>query len=109
MNRRELFGAGAAVFTSAVLPGTVLADDESAAAVHAITTAYRKLDGTTPSPTLTEPVLAHLRMATRMQAQIWNPGSAKAMVAAVSEVAGLAGWLHWDTHDLGSARRHYRL
>jgi hypothetical protein len=31
------------------------------------------------------------------------------MAAAVSEVAGLAGWLHWDMHDLGSARRHYRL
>ncbi|MGH3981885.1 MAG: helix-turn-helix domain-containing protein [Pseudonocardiaceae bacterium] len=109
VNRRELLlGAAAAVLASAVLPGTVLADDESAAAVHAITTAHRKLEGTTSSPELTEPVLAHLRMATRMQAEIWDPLSAKAMAAAVSEVAGLAGWLHWDTHDLGSARRHYR-
>jgi hypothetical protein len=47
-------------------------------------------------------------MATRMQAGIGDPVSAKAMAAAVSEVAGLAGWLHWDMHDLGSARRSYR-
>lgn len=110
VNRRELlFGGAATVLASAVLPGAVLADDESAVVVHAITTAHRRLDGTTPSPELTAPVLAHLRMATGMQAQIWDPLSAKAMAAAVSEVAGLSGWLHWDTHDLGSARRHYRL
>jgi transcriptional regulator with XRE-family HTH domain len=110
VNRRELlFGAAAAVFASAVLPGTVLAEDESAAAVHVITTAQRRLDGTTPSSELTEPVLAHLRMATRLRGQVWNPISAKAMTAAVSEVAGLAGWLHWDMNDLGSARRYYRL
>ena len=109
VNRRELvLGAAAAVLASAVLPRAVLAADDSAV-VHIITTAHRKLDGTTPAPELTEPVLAHLRMATRMQAQIWDPIGAKAMAAAVSEVAGLAGWLHWDTHDLGSARRHYRL
>lgn len=109
VNRRELLlRGGAAMLTSAVLPGTVLADDESAAAVHAITTAHRRLDGTTPSLQLTKPVLAHLRMAIGMQTRIWDPLSAKAMAAAVSEVAGLAGWLHWDTHDLGSARRHYR-
>lgn len=53
-------------------------------------------------------MLAHLRMATRMQAEIWDPLSSRAMAAAVSEVAGLAGWLHWDTHDLSSARRQYR-
>ncbi len=111
MNRRELLfgGAAGAVLVSAVLPGTVLADDESATVVHAITTAHRRLDGTIPSPELAEPVLAHLRMATRAQAKIWDPLSVKAMAAAVSEVAGLVGWLQWDMHDLGSARRHYRL
>jgi hypothetical protein len=77
--------------------------------VHVITTAQRRLDGTTPSSELTEPVLAHLRMATRLQGHIWNPISAKAMTAAVSEVAGLAGWRHWDMNDVGSARRYYRL
>lgn len=110
VNRREIiFRAAAAVLASAVLPGTALADDESAVAVHAITTAHRRLEGTIPSPELAEPVLAHLRLATRMQAEIWDPLSTTAMAAAVSEVAGLAGWLHWDMHDLGSARRHYRL
>ncbi|MBV9161421.1 MAG: hypothetical protein JO281_07710 [Pseudonocardiales bacterium] len=110
MNRRKLLlGATAAVLADPILPGTMLADEEAAAAVHAITAAHRRLEGTTPSPELTEPVLAHLRMATRMQAGIGDPVSATAMAAAVSEVAGLAGWLHWDTHDFGSARRHYRM
>ena len=48
-------------------------------------------------------------MAGRMQAKIADPLSLQAMAAAVSEVAGLAGWLYWDMHDLGSARRHYRI
>ncbi|MGH3934292.1 MAG: hypothetical protein ACRDS1_04830 [Pseudonocardiaceae bacterium] len=107
MNRRELLLG--AMLANAALLGTVLADDESAAAVHAITTAHRRLEGTTPSLELTQPVLAHLRMAARMQTDIWDPLSARAMAAAVSEVAGLAAWLHWDTNDLGSARRYYRL
>lgn len=110
VNRRELlFGAAAAVLASAALRDSALAKDESAATVHAITTAQRRLDGQTPSTELAEPVLAHLRMATRLQAGIWDPMSGHAMAAAVSEIAGLAGWLHWDMHDLGSARRHYRL
>jgi transcriptional regulator with XRE-family HTH domain len=110
VNRRELIlRAAATVFASAALPGTILAADESAANVHAITVAHRKLDGITPSSELAEPVLAHLRMATRIQTEVWDPIGARAMAAAVSEVAGLAGWLHWDMHNLGSARRHYRL
>jgi transcriptional regulator with XRE-family HTH domain len=110
VNRRELIlRAAATVFASAALPGTILAADDSATNVHVITVAHRKLDGITSSSELAEPVLAHLRMATRIQAEIWDPVGAKAMAAAVSEVAGLAGWLHWDMHDLGSARRHYRL
>ncbi len=48
-------------------------------------------------------------MADRMQARIEDPRSRQAMTAAISEVAGLAGWLYWDMHDLGSARRHYRI
>lgn len=110
VNRRELlFGAAAAVVAGAALPGSALAEDESAATVHAITTAHRRLDGQTPSTELAEAVLAHLRMATRIQAGIWDPMSGQTMAAAISEIAGLAAWLHWDMHDLGSARRHYRL
>lgn len=111
VNRRELlFGAAA---TAAALANTPLAEagiaeDEAAAAVHVITAAHRRFDATIPSCELAGPVLAHLRMAARMQAEISDPLSGKAMAAAVSEAAGLAGWLHWDMHDLGSARRYYR-
>ena len=108
--RRDfVFSAAAAVLASTALPGTVIAEAEAAATVHAITTAHRRLDGTTSSRELAEPVAAHLRMAGRMQTKIEDPLSRQAMAAAVSEVAGLAGWLYWDMHDLGSARRHYRI
>jgi hypothetical protein len=40
---------------------------------------------------------------------IEDPLSSQAMAAAVSEAAGLAGWLYWDMQELGSARRHYRI
>jgi transcriptional regulator with XRE-family HTH domain len=110
MHRRDfVFSAPTAVLASATLPATVIAAEDAAATVHAITTAHRRLDGTTPSHELAEPVAAHLRMAGRMQGKISDPRSRQAMAAAVSEVAGLAGWLYWDMHDLGSARHHYRI
>lgn len=77
--------------------------------MHAITTAHRRLDGTTPSCELTPPVAAQLRMAGQMQVRSPDPRSRQVMAAAVSEVAGLAGWLYWDMHELGSARRHYHI
>jgi hypothetical protein len=110
VDRRDfLFSAAATVVASTAVTGTVIAEDEAAATVHAITTAHRRLDATTSSRDLVESVTAHLRMATGMQAKIWDPMSRTAMAAAVSEAAGLAGWLYWDMHDLGSARRHYRI
>lgn len=104
-----LFGSAAVMFANTSVSGTVFAEDEAAANVHAITMAHRRLEGTTPSRELAEPVLAHLRMAIRLRAETMDPLSGKAMATAASEIAGLAGWLHWDMHDLGSARRHYRL
>lgn len=109
VNRREiLFGAPAALLASSFLSGTTTAQDEAAATIHAITMAHRRLDGATSSTELSQPVLAHLQMATNMQTEISDPRNGRAMAAAVSEIAGLAGWLHWDMNDLGSARRHYR-
>lgn len=104
-----LFGSVAAMFASTSVSGTAFAEDEAAANVHAITMAHRRLEGTTPSRELAEPVSAHLRMAMRLRAKTTDPLSGKAMATAASEAAGLAGWLYWDMHDLGSARRHYRL
>ncbi|HSL08651.1 MAG TPA: helix-turn-helix domain-containing protein [Pseudonocardiaceae bacterium] len=109
VDRRDFLFSAAAVIPSTAVAGTVIAEDEAAATVHAIATAHRRLDATTSSRDLVEPVAAHLRMATGMQAKIWDPMSRTPMAAAVSEVAGLAGWLYWDMHDLGSARRHYRI
>jgi len=43
----------------------------------------------------------------RQHAALHDPEFRKDLAAAVSEAAGLAGWLHWDMHDIGSARTHY--
>ncbi|MGH3869402.1 MAG: hypothetical protein ACRDQ4_25515 [Pseudonocardiaceae bacterium] len=106
--RRDFAFSTTTILARAAFPGTAIAE-EAAATVHAITAAHRRLDGTTSARELIEPVAAHLRLAGHMQAKIEDPCSHQAMAAAVSEVAGLAGWLYWDMHDLGSARRHYRI
>ncbi|MGH3826425.1 MAG: hypothetical protein ACRDQX_04515 [Pseudonocardiaceae bacterium] len=110
MHRQDfVFSAPVAILVSTALPGAVVAEEEAAATVHAITTAHRRLDGTTSARELAKPVAAQLRLASHLQARIEEPRIRQAMAAAISEVAGLARWLYWDMHDLGSARRHYRI
>ncbi|MGH3828952.1 MAG: helix-turn-helix domain-containing protein [Pseudonocardiaceae bacterium] len=110
VHRRDfVFSAPAAILASTALPGAVIAEEEAAATVHAITTAHRRLDGTTSARELAKPVAAQLRLAGHLRARIEEPRGRQAMAAAISEAAGLAGWLYWDMHDLGSARRHYRI
>lgn len=48
-------------------------------------------------------------MASRLVGRLGGPGQQAELAEAVSEVAGLAAWLHWDMQDLGSARRYYEL
>ncbi|MGH3814625.1 MAG: hypothetical protein ACRDUV_19620 [Pseudonocardiaceae bacterium] len=72
------------------------------------TAAHRLLDATVSSRQLIEPVVAHLRFA----AGIADRAAAAAVDdgrAAVSEIAGLAAWLHWDVQDVVSAQKYYAL
>ncbi|MDI3422947.1 helix-turn-helix domain-containing protein [Streptomyces luteolus] len=112
VERRSFVGGVAAI---AVAPALSMAptqqafavDSAQAATLRAATTAFRRLDGTTPSRQLVDTVLSHLRL-TQAVAQDAETDEERARLAAVgSEVASLAGWLHWDMGDNGSARTWY--
>jgi transcriptional regulator with XRE-family HTH domain len=105
VQRREFLGGVAAVAATPVL--AALADGgQQAAALRLSTTAYRRLEGSTPSRDLTEPVHAHLRLIQSISQSASN-GDRPRLAAVGSEAASLAGWLAWDTGDHGSARSWY--
>lgn len=83
------------------------ADAGQAATLRVATTAFRRLDGTTPSRHLFEPVLAHLRLTQTITAEAESPEQRARLAAVSSEAASLAGWLAWDMNDIGSARTWY--
>jgi transcriptional regulator with XRE-family HTH domain len=107
MNRRDFIATAGTLALSTFLPRTGPAG--AAASIRAITAGQRRLDGVLASCDLVEPVMAHLRMATRLTGRLARTGQQVELAEAVSEVAGLAAWLHWDMQDFGSARRYYDL
>jgi transcriptional regulator with XRE-family HTH domain len=104
VNRREFLEAAALVAVSAALPAE---SEQSFAAIRTITVAQRRLDGETPSRDLAQAVIAHLRMVNRKRTATRDPLAQQMIAARMSEIAGFSGWLHWDMHDLGSARTFY--
>ncbi|MEU8877708.1 helix-turn-helix transcriptional regulator [Streptomyces javensis] len=78
-----------------------------AATLRVATTAFRRLDGTTPSRQLSEPVLAHLRLTQAITSDAETTEQRARLAAVGSEAASLAGWLAWDMNDIGSARTWY--
>jgi tetratricopeptide (TPR) repeat protein len=46
-------------------------------------------------------------MTRRKHAAALTAGTQHVIAEALSEIAGFAAWLHWDMHDLGSARSYY--
>jgi transcriptional regulator with XRE-family HTH domain len=87
------------------------ASDAGAAQLLAdVTRNYRVLEATTPSRDLIAPVQAHLGLARRQASRWEEEGSGTGTnYAMVSEIAGLAAWLHADLGDIGAAREHYQL
>ncbi|MFF4425835.1 helix-turn-helix domain-containing protein [Streptomyces sp. NPDC001549] len=108
VKRRNFLGGAAAAVAAPTL--SLLPDGDSrsgqAAALRLSTSAYRRLDGMTPSRDLTEAVHGHMRLIRTISS---TAGAAdRARLAAVgSEAASLAGWLAWDMGDNGSARAWY--
>ncbi|MER7985839.1 helix-turn-helix transcriptional regulator [Streptomyces noursei] len=105
VNRRRFLGGAAATAVAPALVGLPHSADATGgqtAALRLATSAYRRLDGTTPSRALSEAVRSHLTLIQNIA------HTAKGDRAAVgSEAASLAGWLAWDMGDHGSARSWY--
>ncbi len=112
VERRSFLSGFAAVAAAPVLSAAPTqqahaAETGQAATLRVATTAFRRLDGTTPSRQLVDTVLSHLKL-TQSIAQDAESRDERTRLAAVgSEVASLAGWLHWDMGDNGSARMWY--
>ncbi|WP_326599028.1 helix-turn-helix domain-containing protein [Streptomyces sp. NBC_01803] len=110
VERRNFLATGAVIAAVPVFgsstPGSH-ATDGQAATLRTATTAFRRLDGTTPSRHLIEPVLAHLRLTQKLASEAADDQHRGRLAAAGSEAASLAGWLSWDMGDHGSARTWY--
>ncbi|MFG2578350.1 helix-turn-helix domain-containing protein [Streptomyces malaysiensis] len=107
---RRNFLAGTAAIAAAPALATRTpepADTGQAASLRVATTAFRRLDGNTPSRQLSEPVLAHLRLTQTITGDAETPEQRARLAAVGSEAASLAGWLAWDMNDIGSARTWY--
>lgn len=109
VNRRRFMGGVAGVAAApvvAALPDTADGATGQAAALRLSTTAFRRLDGSTPSRDLSESVHTHMRLIQTITRDA--PDTQRPRLAAVgSEAASLAGWLAWDMGDHGSARTWY--
>lgn len=112
VERRNFLAGAAAVATAPALaaldsPQGSAAENNQPATLRLATSAFRRLDGTTPSRHLSEPVLAHLRLAQVVAGEAEDSATRARLAAVGSEAASLAGWLSWDMGDYGSARTWY--
>ncbi|MYT17000.1 MULTISPECIES: helix-turn-helix transcriptional regulator [unclassified Streptomyces] len=112
VERRNFLAGAAAVAAApafATFPATRAepADGGQAATLRLATSAFRRMDGSTASRLLVEPVLAHLRFAQGLGSAAETNEQRSRLAAVGSEVAGLAAWLSWDMGDYGSARTWY--
>jgi len=89
-----------------VLAALPSADSGQAPALRLSTTAYRRLDASTSSRDLMDPVQSHLRLIQTI-AQGASVAQRSRLAAVGSEASSLAGWLAWDMGDHGSARTWY--
>lgn len=110
VDRRTFLGGAAAVAATPLLdalPDPADTTTGQAAALRLSTTAYRRLDGTTPSRDLAGTVESHLRLIQSITHNATHDADRRRLAAVGSEAAGLAGWLAWDKGDHGSTRSWY--
>lgn len=109
VNRRDFLAVTGAATVAALLPGLPAIADPTTEGLRLVTAAQRRLDSRMSSRELAEPVRSHLRLTGRAVQTAPNLEARAELAAALSEVAGFAGWLYWDMYDLGTARQHYDL
>jgi transcriptional regulator with XRE-family HTH domain len=111
VERRSFLTAGVATLATPTLSTMALdprsEDTGQVAPLRLATTAFRRMDGSTPSRHLVEPVLAHLRLTQLLASEAEHDDRRARIAAAGSEAASLAGWLSWDMGDHGSTRTWY--
>ncbi|AEY94372.1 putative regulator (plasmid) [Streptomyces hygroscopicus subsp. jinggangensis 5008] len=110
MHRRTVLGGALAAMAAPILapmPDTHDTTGGQAAALRLTTTAYRRLDGTTPSRDLADAVDGHIRLIQTITRTATGDADRARLAAVGSEAASFAGWLAWDKGDHGSARSWY--
>ncbi|MFG3133640.1 helix-turn-helix domain-containing protein [Streptomyces tendae] len=110
MHRRTVLGGAVAAMAAPILapaPDTHDATGGQATPLRLTTSAYRRLDGTTPSRDLAEAVDGHIRLIQTITRSTTSDADRARLAAAGSEAASFAGWLAWDKGDHGSARSWY--
>jgi len=110
MHRRTVLGGALAAITAPLLAPVPDPRDTTggqAAALRLTTSAYRRLDGTTPSRDLADAVDGHIRLIQTITRSVTGEADRVRLAAVGSEAASFAGWLAWDKGDHGSARSWY--
>jgi transcriptional regulator with XRE-family HTH domain len=103
-DRREFLMGSLGLVTAAVVPQSELGDERL---LMATSLSYRQLEQRTPSKSLVQPVTAHLALTADL-ARRASGKQQQRLSAAVSEVAGLAAWLHADLVEPAKVRRFYQ-
>jgi hypothetical protein len=93
------------VLAAAAIPYSDMGDERL---LIATSLNYRQLEQRTPARILARPVTAHLSLAYDLASRTDGKQSTR-LAAAVSEIAGLAAWLHADLVDPAQARRYYKM
>ncbi|MGW1599929.1 hypothetical protein [Streptomyces eurythermus] len=110
MHRRTVLGGALAAMAAPLLSAVPEPRDTTggqAAALRLTTSAYRRLDGTTPSRDLTDAVDGHIRLIQTITRTATSDADRARLAAAGSEAASFAGWLACDTGDHGATRSWY--
>ena len=104
-DRRQFLGGSLGALAAAAIPYSDMGDERL---LIATSLNYRQLEQRTPARVLARPVTAHLSLAHDLARRANGKQSAR-LAAAVSEIAGLAAWLHADLADPAQARRYYKM
>jgi transcriptional regulator with XRE-family HTH domain len=110
MHRRTVLGGALAAMAAPILAAVPDPHDTTgaqAAALRLTTSAYRRLDATTPSRDLADAVEGHIRLVQTITRTAASDADRARLAAVGSEAASFAGWLAWDKGDHGSARSWY--
>jgi len=104
-NRRQFLGGALGVLATVAVPHSDIGDERL---LMATSLSYRQLEQRTPARTLARPVTAHLSLAGDLARRADGKQRAR-LSAAVSEIAGLAAWLHADLAEPAQARHFYKM